>query len=758
MRASAIQEEIKLSGQLLGGASHFASKSGSSDSLFVTNASGSKGNSPILIGLLEYFQRHIPHVGFFQPIGADPLTHTIPPVPKHVAVLREHCHLQDEPHEMYGVSEEEATDLLASGRVKELFEKVESRYREYKRDKDLVIIEGATVPGIGNLLELNGRFAAELDAPVFMIMDVHPDERPSVNELYNRAMIHKQDLQSEHADVLGVVLNKVPRREHALITSQLSRRLTGAGLAFAGGLPEDPIIATARFNEICTALGATLLYGQPEDLDTDVSEVLVISEDIAAFLDKIDRRNAARQQEGLPPMRPLVVTSKSRVDAILSLTAAHVCGTGPHVAGILLTDADTVIGTVADRILMRYADQLVPIAEVRCGTYAATHKVGNVHPGILPNSAGKIEHCKELFSRFIDANTIASQMVLPKTGKLTPKRFINNIHNICRSELQNIVLPESYDKRVLAAAAEVVSKRLARITLLGKEEEVRASAERFGIDISGCEILDITSGPTLERYAGMLVEARRKKGLTLEQARDQMTDINMFATMMVRAGDADGMVSGATCTTANTIRPALQILKTDPPTLVSSIFFMCLPDKVLTYGDCAVVVDPNAEELAQVARCSADTATAFGLEARVAMLSYSTLGSGAGPQVEKVTKATEIVKKLRPDLKIEGPLQYDASVDPTVAAQKIKAGSEVAGKATVCVFPDLNTGNNTYKAVQQSTGAIAIGPLMQGLSRPVNDLSRGCTVADIVNTVACTAVQAIGIKRTMAKDPVARAA
>ncbi|GAB4821111.1 hypothetical protein N2152v2_008157 [Parachlorella kessleri] len=857
-RAWAAAEEVSVARQALGGAARFGSKSGASDSLFVTNASGLKGNSPILIGLMEYFQRHLPSVGFFQPIGSEPLAHAKLPVPKHVAVLREHFGLKDDPQEMYGVTEEEASNLLAAGKTAELFEKVETRYREYKRGKDLVIVEGATVDGIGNLLELNGRFAAELDAPVLMIMDFKRDEKasvselynramihkqdlqsehagenlvpwwesctlvgisypgvselynramihkqdlqsehagenlvpwwesctlvgisyPGVSELYNRAMIHKQDLQSEHADVLGVVLNKVPKQEHAVITSQLAKKLTAAGLPFAGGIVADYTIGTARMNEICTALDARLLYGSPEDLDCDVADIMVCAEDVASFLDKIDQRNADRAREGLHPVRPLVITSKTRADVILSLTAAHVCGTGPHIAGLLLTDSTAAFGTAASRILTKYSDQLVPIAEVPIGAFETARRVATVNPGILPNSAGKIDHAKELFSEYIDANLIASQLALPKTGKLTPKRFINNIHEICRSHLQNIVLPEAHDKRVLAAAAEVVGKGLARVTLLGKPEEVKGAAEKFGIDISGCEVMDYMSGPTFDRYAEYLVEARKSKGLTLEQARDQMADMNMFGTMMVRAGDADGMVSGATCTTANTIRPALQILKTQPPTLVSSIFFMCLPDKVLTYGDCAVVVDPKAEELAEVAICSgaavvvdpkaeelaevaiclADTAAAFGIEPRVAMLSYSTLGSGSGPQVEKVTKATAIVKERRSDLKVEGPLQYDASVDPTIAAQKIKGGSEVAGKATVCIFPDLNTGNNTYKAVQQSTGAIAIGPLMQGLTRPVNDLSRGCTVADIVNTVACTAVQAIGKKRSMAVDPVATAA
>ena len=314
---------------------------------------------------------------------------------------------------------------------------------------------------------------------------------------------------------------------------------------------------------------------------------------------------------------------------------------------------------------------------------------------------------------------------------------------------------------MLAAAAEIAQRGLARVTLLGSPDDVRACARKFNVDVSACAILDHMHCPQADSYADELVAARKSKGITRDTAVDLLSDGNTFGTMMVRAGDADGMVSGATCTTANTIRPALQLLKTPQRTHVSSVFFMCLPDRVLVYGDCAVNVDPSAEELAQIAAVSADTAAAFGIPPRVAMLSYSTLGSGAGPAVDKVAAATALVKERRPDLLVEGPIQYDAAVDPAIAAQKVKGESQVAGRATVCVFPDLNTGNNTYKAVQQSTGALAIGPLMQGLAKPVNDLSRGCTVADIVNTVACTAVQAIGAKNAAtgrAKENVGAAA
>ena len=649
---------------------------------------------------------------------------------------------------MYGVPQEEAQALLAAGRTEELMDRAWTAYSEYKSGKELVIVEGATLEGVANQLELNGRFAAELSSPVLMVLDFHRDEHATAADVFNRALIARGDLLAEHADVLGVVLNKVPPSIHALVTSQLGRKLAAAELPFAGGIPGDAIIGTARLNEVAAGLGVRLLYGDPDDLDTDVSQIMICSQDVSRFLEKLEFLDKKRRQLGEGHIRPLVLTTKDRADLLLSLAAAHTCSTGHNVAGLILCDAHLVeMGSQTDRILRSFSDHLFPVMEADTGLYETARQVSNINPGILPDSTSKIKHAADLFARYVDANVVASQMALPKQAKLTPKNFIHRIHEICRSDRQHVILPEALDRRVLSAACEASHRGLARITLLGNPDEVTAASRKYNVDISKCNILDYLHCPQREQYADALSAARASKGLTKEGALDLLADMNYFGTMMVREGDADGMVSGSICTTAATIRPALQVLKTPKRTLVSSIFFMCLPDKVLVYGDCAVNVEPTAEELAQIAVVSADTAAAFGIEPRVAMLSYSTLGSGAGPQVDKVAKATALAKELRPDLNIEGPIQYDAAVDPVVAAQKVKGENPVAGRATVCIFPDLNTGNNTYKAVQQSTGAVAVGPLMQGLAKPVNDLSRGCTVADIVNTVACTAVQAIGAKR-----------
>jgi phosphate acetyltransferase len=710
---------------------------------------------------MEYFQRHIPSVGFFMPVGADPLPHSTFAaehdfgVPKHVALLKKHFNLPDDPRSMYGVPQEEAQALLAAGKTEELMDRAWTAFSQYKKGKELVICEGATLEGVANQLELNGRFAAEFNSPVLQVLDFHRDEHTTAADVLNRALIARGDLLAEHADVLGVVLNKVPPASHTLITSQLGRKLAAAELPFAGGLPGDPIIGTARLNEIASGIGVRLLYGDPDDLDADVSEVMICSQDVGRFLEKMEWLDKKKRELGQGHIRPLVLTTKDRADVLLALAAAHQCGTGdlPHCSGLILCDAHILeMGSQTDRILRSFSDHLFPVMEVDMGLYETARQVATINPGILPESTSKIKHAADLFNRYIDANVIASQLALPKQAKLTPKNFIHRIHELCKAEKQHIVLPEATDRRVLAAASEATSRGIARITLLGSPDEVTAAARKFNVDISKCNILDFMSCPQREHYAIALGAARAEKGVTYDQALDLLTDMNMFGTMMVREGDADGMVSGAMCTTAATIRPALQVLKTPEKTLVSSIFFMCLPTEVLVYGDCAVNVEPSSEQLAEIAIVSADTAAAFGIQPKVAMLSYSTLGSGSGPSVNKVIEATEIAKKRRPDLMIEGPIQYDAAVDPVIAAQKIKGDNPVAGHATVCIFPDLNTGNNTYKAVQQSTGAVAIGPLMQGLSAPVNDLSRGCTVADIFNTIACTSVQAIGAKSMRKKE------
>lgn len=334
----------------------------------------------------------------------------------------------------------------------------------------------------------------------------------------------------------------------------------------------------------------------------------------------------------------------------------------------------------------------------------------------------------------------------PRSRVVTPKMFMYNLVEQSKACKQHIVLPEGTDPRILKATAILIELDIVKLTLLGNREKIEGCIARYGVDLKldRVSIIDpTTGGDLLEKYAKVFYELRKHKGTVpnLDAARDNVLDLSCFGTMMVQCGDANGMVSGAKHTTQQTIRPALQIIKTKPGfKIVSSVFLMCLDHHVLVYGDCAVNPNPSAEQLADIALASSETALAFGIKPKVAMLSYSSGDSGKGDEVEKVREATRIARERNPELLIEGPIQYDAAVDKAVAEQKMP-NSLVAGHATVFVFPDLNTGNNTYKAVQRETGAVCIGPILQGLKKPVNDLSRGCTVEDIVNTVVITACQ-----------------
>lgn len=408
------------------------------------------------------------------------------------------------------------------------------------------------------------------------------------------------------------------------------------------------------------------------------------------------------------------------------------------------TNLGATVGIVVDGE-GRSADRVAGITQLAAVEVASEHApVSAVF--VLNAPEGVVEAVGEeapeilVLTRGDDERIIAGFVQQPAVT--TPLMFENELQERARANKKRIVLPEATDDRVLKAAAEVLAADFASITFLGDAEQIKKQAGELGIDISGADIVPVDSAEHLSRYVPELARLRAKKGMTEEQAADKLTDLSYFATMMVHMGDADGMVSGATHTTAETILPSFQIIKTKPGTsIVSSVFLMLMADRVLVYGDCAVNPNPTPEQLADIAISSAETAAQFGVDPKVAMLSYSTGTSGSGEDVDAVKEATAIARERKPELLLEGPIQYDAAIDPTVAAKKLP-DSPVAGKATVFVFPSLNAGNIGYKAVQRSSGAVAVGPVLQGLNKPVNDLSRGALVDDIVNTIAITAIQA----------------
>jgi phosphate acetyltransferase len=417
----------------------------------------------------------------------------------------------------------------------------------------------------------------------------------------------------------------------------------------------------------------------------------------------------------------------------------------PNVAGIVLTGGIEPEEQIIR--LMEGSKSVLPIIAVRTGTFRTTATLGTIQSKLTSDNPKKIQLAISTFERYLDMDALEQQMITYQPEGITPHMFQYQLTRKAKAALKHIVLPEGNDDRILKAAARLVNNDIVRLTILGDPNEIMASFKRLGLnpDMSKISLLNPAKSEHYEDFWQTLYELRKNKNVNEEMARDLMTDVSYFGTMMVYKGMADGMVSGAVHTTQHTIRPALQFVKTRPGiSTVSSVFFMCLPDRVAVFGDCAVNPDPTAEQLAEIAISSAESSQAFGIEPRVAMLSYSSGTSGEGADVDKVRQATAIVKAKRPGLKVEGPIQYDAAVDPNVGKQKMP-GSEVAGQASVLIFPDLNTGNNTYKAVQRETGALAIGPMLQGLNKPINDLSRGCTVDDVYNTVIITAIQAQGI-------------
>jgi phosphate acetyltransferase len=529
-----------------------------------------------------------------------------------------------------------------------------------------------------------------------------------------------------HAHVGGVVVNQVPDAGPADLREVLRARL---GELPVWTMPETPLLRAPTVADLVAACDGTLVHGDAELLDRESLGLVVAAMSMPHVIDRLIEGS-------------VVIVPGDRDDVVLGVLLAHHSRTLPTLSGVVLNGGFQLSPQI-DRLIAGL-DMRLPVVTCRLGTMATASALDRVEGRITSDSTRKIRAAATLLDRTEDLDALDALVGDEAQGgerAVTPLMFEHDLVERARAAGSRIVLPEGGEERIILAADQVLSRGVARLTLLGDEDEIRSRARQLGVDIAAADIVDPTTSPWRDGFATEYAVLRSHKGVTYDQAYDRVVDPSYFGTMMVHAGLADGMVSGCVTTTAHTIRPALEVVRTAPGvSVVSSVFLMCLADRVLVYGDCAVNPDPSAEQLADIAISSARTGAQFGIEPRVAMLSYSTGESGTGADVDKVRAATALVRERAPDLLVEGPIQYDAAVDPRVARTKLR-DSAVAGRATVLVFPDLNTGNNTYKAVQRSAGAVAIGPVLQGLNRPVNDLSRGALVRDIVNTVAITAVQ-----------------
>ena len=679
-------------------------------SIYITSTEGDSGKSTVALGITAALTGSVGKVGIFRPVArvADGSDYV-------VQLLLAHDGVDLTYEECVGVTYD---DVHAD--AEQALATIVARYHEVARRCDVVVIVGTDYTDVSGAaeFEFNARIAANLGAPVALV--VHGTGRTPA-EIAQVAEQARADLEINHAHVVAIFANRCDPNQLDAILAALPSDIR------MGALPEDRTLEAPLLSELVTSTGATFVSGDPELLSREARSIIVGAMTTEHLLERLE--------DGA-----VVITAGDRDDALLALLSAHSAGGFPTLAGIILTGGFEPAPPVA-RLLAGLRSPL-PVVRTASGTFKTATRAYTTRGRLTRDSRLKVDTALAMFDKYVDAPALLSVLDVARTDVVTPLMFEFDLIDRARRSKRRIVLPEGTDDRILRAAARLLTRDVCDLTILGDEEAVRARASELGLDISRAAVTSPADPVLVERFAQVYAEARAAKGVTLDQARDQVQDVSYFGTMMVREGLADGMVSGAAHTTAHTITPSFQVIKTSPGvSIVSSVFFMCLPDRVLVYGDCAVNPDPTAEQLADIAISSAETARQFHIEPRIAMLSYSTGESGTGSDVDKVRLATQLVRERRPDLLVDGPMQYDAAVEPSVAAAKAP-GSPVAGRATVLVFPDLNTGNNTYKAVQRSAGAVAVGPVLQGLRKPVNDLSRGALVQDIVNTVAITAIQA----------------
>lgn len=678
------------------------------------------GKSLVVLGLMELLSRRVERLAYFRPlVSGDPESDP------HLNLVRERYRLTRPIDQMVGVGLDRAEQLIADGKESLLFKEVLDRYRAVAAESDFVLCEGTDYTGFGATFEFefNARLAVHLRCPAVVVGSAQGRTAKETVREVRTALAGF----AEHGDtVAATFVNRAPEGEIDSLRQELEARSLGEGPVYV--LPEEPSLARPTVGQIAQAVGARWLHDPGDAQLRDVATCRVAAMQLPNFLDRI--------AEGA-----LIITPGDRADILLGSIASIISEGSPTPAAVLLTGGLELAPSV-QRVIDGMRRWLPPLMAIDGDTYTAATAVEAVQPVLAAENEAKVAAALGAFERSVDIDALAARIAVARSERVTPLMFEYDLIERARRDRQTIVLPEGTDDRILRAAEVLHRREVASLILLGPTDEIAARAATLGVDLSQARLIDPVTSEDRQRYADALLEARKHKGMTPEVAFDQVADVNYFGTLMVQLGDADGMVSGAAHTTAQTIRPGLQVIRTEPGVkLVSSVFLMCLSDRVLVYGDCAVNPDPTAEQLADIAISSAATAARFGVEPRVAMLSYSTGKSGSGAAVEKVREATRLARERAPKLSIEGPIQYDAAIDASVAESKLP-GSEVAGQATVFVFPDLDSGNNTYKAVQRSAGAVAIGPILQGLRKPVNDLSRGCLVADIVNTVAITAIQA----------------
>ncbi|MBP7357134.1 MAG: phosphate acetyltransferase [Cloacibacterium sp.] len=693
-----------------------------SKAIYITTNEPHSGKSAITLGMMSMLIGKATKVGYFRPIIEDTEDEKID---SHIQTVIDYFKL-DIPYEnAYAITKSKLIKEKNNGNIDSVIDLIIEKYKVLEDQFDYVLVEGTSFSGEGTAIELdiNVLIAKNLGIPVTI---VGSGENKSIEELIDTLNLTYSTFRDKDVEVLAIIANKVNTDDKDLINIKLKNTFPDSILKFE--IPVVKGLDSPTFKEIIEELDGKLLFGE-KNINNQVDSFSVGAMQLRNYLQHITEKG-------------LVITPGDRADIILGALQANLSVNYPSISGIVLTG-----GIIPEDTIMKLIEGLsdiVPIASVEEGTYLIANRIGAIKSKIYADNIKKIETSIQAFQKYVNLDELSEKLVTFEVDGITPRMFQYNLLKQARKERKHIVLPEGNDDRVLIAISRLQEMDVVDLTVIGSKKEIekRAAELKINIDYSKLNIVLPNESADYENYSETYYELRKEKNVTLAMAQDLMEDVSYYGTMMVYKGHADGMVSGAAHTTQHTILPALQFVKTRPECkIVSSIFFMCLENRVSIFGDCAINPNPTAEQLAEIAISSADSSIAFGIEPKIAMLSYSSGTSGKGDDVDKVRNATEIVRQKRPDLKIEGPIQYDAAVDMTVGKSKLP-NSEVAGQASVLIFPDLNTGNNTYKAVQRETGALAIGPMLQGLNKPVNDLSRGCTIDDIINTVIITAIQA----------------
>lgn len=701
------------------------SKKTTNKGIYIATTEPNIGKSIISLGLMQSLLGKAAKVAYFRPIIDDFKPGKID---NHINTVSTYFKLDIEFKDAYAFTRSEVIRRKNENKDDEIMGRIIEKYKALEARFDFVLVEGTSFIGEGSIMEfdMNVLIAKNLGVPAII---VGGGVGKTLEQLVGNLQMAYDSFKDKGVEVLSVIANKIEPQNLTLVTSELGKYLPKNVIVNA--IPLNYSLANPSIREIVDTLDAKILFGE-EFINNQAGNFSVGAMQLRNYLIHLKEK-------------ALVITPGDRADIILGALQANISDNYPSISGIVLTG-----GLMPEDSILKLIEglsEVVPIILVEGGTFSVTNRLGSIQSQIYAENTDKITTSIKEFEKHVNVDALIERLITFQSNGVTPRMFQYNLFQKAKSSKKHIVLPEGNDERILRATKRLVDLDVVTITLLGNKKQIEDKLTNLdiGLDLSKVTVINPIESKYFESYAETLFELRKHKNVNLPMAKDLMEDVSYFGTMMVYKGDADGMVSGAAHTTQHTILPALQFIKTKPEApIVSSVFFMLLDDRVSVYGDCAINPNPTSIQLADIAISSAATSMIFGIEPKIAMLSYSSGSSGVGADVERVREATKMVKERRPDLKVEGPIQYDAAVDIAVGKLKLP-DSEVAGQANVFIFPDLNTGNNTYKAVQRETKALAIGPIIQGLNKPVNDLSRGCTIDDIYNTIIVTSIQAQGI-------------